>query len=108
MEAAGDHEEGRATTHLSRSFADVRARPEDPRDVSLRRAEIADTRIGPPGAPGDRRTITIALPAAAKGERVRWEVAYQRVVLPGGERFGHNAAEDEIVIARRVLPGRGP
>ena len=95
------------SVELARVFRDVPRDPDSTRDLGHQRVEIADTRLGPPGTRTATRTITLRVPAA-KGLRVRWEVAYQRMMHPLAQSFGLNLLEDEVIVAKGLLPLRAP
>lgn len=86
---------------LARTFVDV---PRDPagRELTFMRVQSEDTRVPPPGQ-GARR-VTLVLPDAARGLRVRWLVAYQRMSTPMAEAFGVSQVLDEVIVAEGELP----
>lgn len=108
IDAAGRVVSSAKPVELARVFRDVPRDPDSKTDLSHQRVEVADTRLGPPGTKNAQRTVTLSVPSA-KGNRVRWEVAYQRMMHPLAESFGVNPLEDETIIAGGTLsPLAGP
>jgi hypothetical protein len=85
---------------LERRFED---RPRDPygSDLSTVRVEVEDSRVPAPGQ--GSRTVVLRLPAIARGHRVGYRVAYQRMSTPMAHAFGVSQVLDEVVVADGVL-----
>jgi hypothetical protein len=87
---------------LARVFRDVPRDPDSKTDLSHQRVEVADTRLGPPGTKNAQRTVRLTV-REAKGARLRWEIAYQRMMHPLAESFGVNQLEDETIVASGIV-----
>jgi len=87
-----------APVHLARVFGD-HTRPED---GAVRRVELADTRIPPPGA-GPAREVELELGVDTRGLSVRWTLAYQRMDHAMAASFGVEQARDEIEVVSGVI-----
>jgi hypothetical protein len=85
--------------HLARKFRDV---PAAEGSLEIRRVEIADTRVPPPGK-GSRR-VSLCFPSSTERLSVRWIVAYQRMDHAMAASFDVEQARDEIVVARGLVP----
>lgn len=81
--------------HLGRRFGD-RARPGA--ELAFDRVPTGDTRVPPPGA-GARRALLSFEHELARGDELRWEVAYQRMDDAMAASFGVDAVHDEVVVA---------
>lgn len=81
--------------HLGRRFGD-RARPGG--ELAFDRVPTGDTRVPPPGA-GVRRALLSFEHELARGDELRWEVAYQRMDDAMAASFGVDAVHDEVVVA---------
>jgi hypothetical protein len=62
--------------------------------------EGADTRLGPPGTPGDTAAYVLRLPRYPRTATLVWQVVYQRV---GAKIAGRSDVVEEIVIAKGTL-----
>jgi hypothetical protein len=85
--------------HLARKFRDI---PASDGSLEIRRVEIADTRVPPPGK--GSRTVSVRFPAPTDRLSVRWVVAYQRMDHAMAASFDLDQARDEIVVARGLIP----
>ncbi len=65
-----------------------------------RRMQIGDDRLP---ATGEAREVELPFSEAIAGQRVRWEVVYQRMDAGMAAMFGVDPAADEIVVAEGVL-----
>jgi hypothetical protein len=86
---------------LARTFRDEVDRDARGNAIAMR-VEGPDLRLGTPGGPGATRVVALAVRDASR--RVRWEVAYQRVLGPPGAPRGLGAPVDEVVVASGLLP----
>ncbi len=84
---------------LARRFGDV---PASDGSTSMRRVELVDTRVPPPGL--GSRNVTLRFPGSTERLSVRWEVAYQRMDHAMAASFDVDQAQDEVVVARGLLP----